>query len=373
MWKCPNFDYTVLIACIAVFLLAALVESLIIPRMLLISKKKRLFDIPDGRKVHTGSIPRLAGLTFFPAMLLSFLPLLCIQILISSQQTVNISFPLFICGLSVLFMTGFKDDLIGVRYLHKFILQLIASAFLIASGNYVNYFYGMFGIYEIPLLTSVVFTLLLCLSIINSINLIDGVDGLASVLVGIASAALGFSFLCSGSYTYALLAFSIVGILISFLRYNFSSRKKIFMGDTGSLTLGYSLAFLVAHYCMITPGESLTDPLPIVVSASVLFVPLFDTIRVLAKRIIQHKPLFYPDKSHVHHKLVFMGHSHKKICIILGSTTVAHLIINIALYRYININLLFLFNIALGVIENLWLNCLVKRKEEQEASTKKLF
>jgi len=361
MWG-NSVNYYNLMGCVVVFLLAVLIESLMIPRVLLISKKKRLFDIPDYRKIHSNPIPRLAGATFLPAMMLSIFPLLCIQYLLfpdllnDSNPSFFISLCLIFCGAILLLLVGVKDDLIGVKYSHKFIYQLIASLFLVGSGNKINFFYGILGIEHVHPVLGILFTLLLTVSIINAINLIDGVDGLAGILISIAAAVLGIYFVLGGLYNYAYLAFSIVGIIVPFLMYNFSSRRKMFMGDTGSLIMGYILSLLTVRCCMLSPEASTGNPLPIVIAASVLFIPLFDTIRVFAVRGIQRKPMFYPDKNHIHHKLLELGCSHLQVCMVLAMITLVHLAMNIALYRYVNVNLLFVINVGLGVMENLFLN-----------------
>ncbi|WP_163219188.1 MraY family glycosyltransferase [Bacteroides sp. 224] len=357
-----DINYYTLVGCVMVFLLAILIESLLIPRVLLISKKKRLFDTPDFRKVHSNPIPRLAGVTFAPAIVLSVLPVLGVLTLLFPDQ-VSFFDPVFIlsssfffCGLFILMLTGVKDDLIGVRYSHKFILQLIAAVCLVCSGIQINHFYGILGIQEIPSVIGVPFTLLLTVAIINAINLIDGVDGLAAILISIAAIVLGTGLFMTGTYTYSFLSFSVVGILIPFLRFNFSTNRKIFMGDTGSLVLGYVISFLVVRCCMLTPYKSPDNPLPVIIAASVLFVPLFDTIRVFAVRIIQHKPVFYPDKNHVHHKLLGLGCSHKQVCLVLGGVTLFHLMVNVCLHQAVNVNILLAINVVLGVVENMFLN-----------------
>ncbi|NDV57780.1 MraY family glycosyltransferase [Bacteroides sp. 519] len=360
MWV-NNINYN-LVGCVVVTLLAIFIESLIIPRVLLIAKKKRLFDTPDFRKIHSNPIPRLAGVTFAPVIVLSVLPVLCILTLLFPNQVsyFNPAFILsascFFCGLIVLMLTGVKDDLIGVRYSHKFILQLIAAIFLVCSGNYINHFYGILGIHEVSPFLGIPFTLLLTVSIINAINLIDGVDGLAAILISIAAAVFGVGFFVTGSYTYAFLSFSVVGVLIPFLRFNFSTNRKIFMGDTGSLVLGFVLSFLAVRCCMLTPGKSPDNPLPVIIAASVLFVPLFDTIRVFGVRFMQHKPIFYPDKNHIHHKLLGLGCSHKQVCLVLGLITLFHLGMNICLHQVVNVNILLVINVILGIIENIFLN-----------------
>lgn len=150
-----------------------------------------------------------------------------------------------ICGASLIFIMGMKDDLIGMRWSYKFVVQLIAALCMIASGTFVNNLYGLFGIYELSPLIGYPLTVFLVVYILNTVNLIDGVDGLASGIVSVAALVLGICLYREHSCHYAALAFAVLGTQIAFLRYNLCSTRKlkIFMGDTGSNLLGYVIAF----------------------------------------------------------------------------------------------------------------------------------
>lgn len=358
------------LGCTVAFILAILIEWIVIPRVLLISKMKRLYDVPDKRKSHKNPIPRLAGITFFPVIMLSFLPLLGLQavfmddpsIIYSSSFIMRLSFVM--CGCMTLVLLGIKDDLIGVRYSHKFIIQIIAALLLTASNTYINNLYGLLGIYELPYYIGLPLTLILVVYIINSINLIDGVDGLAATLTEIATLCLGGFLFAEGNYSYASLAFAISGMLITFTYYNTYSKRKIFMGDTGSLTLGYMVAFLAVHYSMdgaVSAGSTQVVP-PIIIAWSVLFVPLFDTVRVMCVRASKRMPVFSPDRNHIHHKLLDLGYSHRKVTYTLGSCALFIVIFNILLHYILNINLLLILNLMIGILFNIYLNKKLKEK-----------
>ena len=220
------------------------IELLLIPHILLISKRKRLYDIPDSRKSHLECIPRLAGVSFLPAFLLSFLPVVSLY----GGSVRELSF--LICGASLIFIMGMKDDLIGMRWSYKFVVQLIAALCMIASGTFVNNLYGLFGIYELSPLIGYPLTVFLVVYILNTVNLIDGVDGLASGIVSVAALVLGICLYREHSCHYAALAFAVLGTQIAFLRYNLCSTRKlkIFMGDTGATFLGFMLG------CMAVTG-----------------------------------------------------------------------------------------------------------------------
>lgn len=366
-----NFALNPTGCCLAAFLTAILIEMIMLPRVLLISRKKRLYDIPDKRKSHINMIPRLGGVTFFPAISLSFLPISGLLSVwsghlfpvYSPQSIICLSF--MICGVLPLILLGIKDDLIGVRYSHKFLIQIISALLLIASGTYINNLHGLLDIYELPFYIGMPFTILLTIYITNSINLIDGVDGLAATLCMIASLILGIHLIEAANFTMAILAFAIAGTLIPFLYYNCFSRRKLFMGDTGSLTLGYLLAFLAISYSM-QPAETngLTGKPTILIAWSVLFVPMFDTARVMCIRARNGKPVFSPDRNHIHHKLLDLGYSHRKITFTLALATLFLTASNLLMQERININLILVLDIMAGMSFNVYFNLRKKKKSQ---------
>lgn len=189
------------------FTISALMSMIIIPRILVVALKKRLFDIPDSRKVHKEAIPRLGGLSFAPSILfsLSFVSALYCAEYMHRQQiplwllTHTLSeFYLLVCGVILLYLAGLKDDLVGMRYTKKFMVQLVAALLLPLSGLWINNLYGLFGIHELASWIGIPLTILVIVFITNAINLIDGIDGLASGLTGSALLVLGSLFLING-------------------------------------------------------------------------------------------------------------------------------------------------------------------------------
>ena len=320
------------------------IELLLIPHILLISKRKRLYDIPDSRKSHLECIPRLAGVSFFPAFLLSFLPVVSLY----GGSVRELSF--LICGASLIFIMGMKDDLIGMRWSYKFVVQLIAALCMIASGTFVNNLYGLFGIYELSPLIGYPLTVFLVVYILNTVNLIDGVDGLASGIVSVAALVLGICLYREHSCHYAALAFAVLGTQIAFLRYNLCSTRKlkIFMGDTGSNLLGYVIAFLAIHYAMSGSGRG-NGAYVIVIAWSVIFITAYDALCVIISRWRKKKPLFSPDRSHIHHRLLDLGYGHKKVTTILLLLDVVIISMNVFLTKWANVNLIFLIDLLLGL------------------------
>lgn len=177
---------------ILAFISAVILGRIIIPNVLIISMRKRLFDVPDERKVHKRPVPRLGGVTFFPVILFSLCVFTALRLVLGlgpqerEAETLMSEFLFLMGGLTLLYIIGIGDDLVGVRYRRKFLVQIISAAMFPLGGLYINNFYGLFGIYLIPEAVGIPLTMLLVVFITNAINLIDGIDGLASGLSMVA-------------------------------------------------------------------------------------------------------------------------------------------------------------------------------------------
>ena len=204
------------------FGISTYIAWLIIPRILLISFRKKLFDIPDERKVHKHAIPRLGGVSFFPTILFSCCSVLVIRTLMGygistlSASYILPEFLVLICGMVLLYLTGIADDLVGVRYRQKFVIQIICACLFPAVGLWINDFYGLFGIDLLPAWFGIPFTILTIVFITNAINLIDGIDGLASGLSSVALLIFGFLYIEKGLWIYSMFAFSTFGVWFLF-------------------------------------------------------------------------------------------------------------------------------------------------------------
>ena len=334
---------------------------MLLPQILFVAKKKRLFDLPDARKVHRRPIPRLGGVSFFPVILFTFTAI-CIVIsrlgLIDTYDGV-VQFSLEICAIIaanlLLFAIGVKDDLIGVRYRQKLVIQFLAASVMVAGGCWINNLNGFLGIYEISPYIGIPFTIGLVMFMTNTINLIDGADGLASGISGVAVIALGILFYIRGLWMYSLVCAIILGLLIPFFYYNvFKTERKIFMGDTGSLTLGIQLSFLAVRYSMDQGSEIYpTLVAPTAVALSCLFVPIIDALRVMLARMKSKKSPFSPDRRHIHHKLMDLGFPHKKIIICLVSIALFIIGFNYVLIQIVGVTIVLILDFIfwLGFIE----------------------
>lgn len=341
-----------------------------VPRVLLVSYRKRLFDIPDGRKVHTRPVPRLGGVTFFPSILFTVCFLTALWTVAGmppaggSGTLAELLF--FLAGQTLLYAIGIADDLVGVRYRTKFVVQAMAAAMFPLSGLYINDLYGIFGIHHVAAAAGIPLTMLLSVFITNAINLIDGIDGLASGLCMVASAVYGMVFLASGEPLFSLLAFACVGTAIPFFWYNVfgnaSRGRKIFMGDTGSLTLGYMLGFFTVKYCM-DGGVAGTGDVPrVLVAFGVLMVPCLDIVRVVFRRLRTGKNPFLPDKTHIHHKFLAMGFTAGRALVCIQLMSAGFCVFTIAAARYINGTLVLLADIVIWTVLNLWFDRRIRMK-----------
>lgn len=348
---------------ILAFVISVFIARLIIPRILMISLRKKLFDIPDERKIHKRAIPRLGGVSFFPTILFSCCIVLAFRTLtgysISTVQTIYVlpEYLLLVCGMVLLYLTGIADDLMGVRYRQKFVIQIICACFFSIAGLWINNLYGLCGIYFLPAWIGIPLTILIVVFITNAINLIDGIDGLASGLSSVSLLVFGLLFINKGLWSYSMIAFSTVGVLVPFFYYNvFGSAehaRKIFMGDTGSLTLGYILSFLAIKYSQNTDFIPITQG-AFLIAFSTLIVPAFDVVRVVIVRIYHGKSPFEPDKNHIHHQFLAMGFTVRKsmLLILLISCVLSGL--NILLMPNVNNTILLIGDIIVWIGLNLW-------------------
>ncbi|WP_290430561.1 MraY family glycosyltransferase [Paramuribaculum intestinale] len=367
---------TWIICCFLSTLLSVLFAGILIPQILLVSYRRKLFDMPDERKIHRGTVPRLGGIAFTPVILFSVSLLLGMSILMVNTDMENmmrinaqaISFGL--CALLLMYLTGMSDDLIGVRYRAKFVVQIFCAVLLIGAGMYVNDLHGIIGLGHISPWFGIPLTILIVVYVVNAINLIDGIDGLASGLSSAAFIIYGTAFLMIGKPIFAMLSFACLGVLIQFFYYNvFGSaerKKKIFMGDTGSLTIGLLLAFMGLALLQWSPDKFPTFRTnPMILAVSPLIIPCFDVVRVFLHRVRRHGNPFLPDKTHIHHKMLAIGLNQRLAMVLIVVASITFSIANILLSRYVEVNLLLILDILLWTLANLWLTRHIRSRERR--------
>ncbi|MEO6915951.1 MAG: MraY family glycosyltransferase [Chitinophagaceae bacterium] len=288
-----------------------------IPAIIKVSEEKMLFDVPDARKIHISPIPSLGGLGIFAGFVITCL------ITISFQNASEFQF--FIAASLVIFFLGIKDDILIISPMKKFIGQFIAAFLVIFKGGVaIKSMHGFLGIHELPVIFSILLTYFTVLVIINSFNLIDGVDGLAGSLGFMASTIFGLYFLKIELIPYACLSLALSGSLAAFLIFNFQP-AKIFMGDTGSLLIGLITSILVIKFINVSgdPNISFRVEAAPAIGFAVLMIPLLDTLRVFAIRIINKRSPFSADRNHVHHLLLDRGLTHQQVTMTLVSVNLA--------------------------------------------------
>jgi UDP-N-acetylmuramyl pentapeptide phosphotransferase/UDP-N-acetylglucosamine-1-phosphate transferase len=295
---------------------AFIITFLAIPVVLQIAEQKKLFDVPDERKVHTLPVASLGGVGIFGGFLLASL--------LSIQGYINPEFQYFFAAAIVIFFLGLKDDLMVLSATKKFIGQMIAASILIHLGGIrLDSMHGLFGFDKLPEAFSLALSYLTIIVVINSFNLIDGVDGLAGTLGSLTMLAFGSYFFFIGQDAYALLSFAMAGSLVAFLIFNHSP-ARIFMGDSGSLMIGLVNSILVIKFISVADSPEIAVPITSAVAMgfAILIVPLLDTLRVFSIRIFNRRSPFTPDRNHVHHLLLDRGLSHTAVTVILTTVNI---------------------------------------------------
>lgn len=326
-----------------------------IPQIIAVSNHRQLFDAPNERSVHRTPIPLLGGVGIIFSML--------ITTLLTHWHLNIIGNNIVFIGILIHFILGVRDDLLPVKPLQKLVLQALVAGLMIYSGIQLTSLQGIFGVYEINSFVGIPLSLLVFLIVINAYNLIDGINGLAGGIALVATLFFGVWFSLVGQVFFALLAFSSLGAILAFLYYNVSP-AKIFMGDSGSISIGFILTVLLIHFVEVNNelvDNALAFKASISIGISVLFVPLFDFFRVFFWRILQKKSPFLPDKNHIHHLLLKVGYSQLKAAIILVTFNVFIISITYFLQYLGNFNLLIL-QLSLGSISTWVLSFLVKKR-----------
>ena len=323
------FVQNLLLFSLVVFACAFVLSLKSFPLIVYISYFKNIIVVPNERSSHNQKTPYLGGLgisfgsffvsSFFGALILS---------------GSDLSIVLAITSALILLLTaGIKDDIIGLSPLKKIIIEVVSALiFILLTDIRIDNFYGLFGINEISVFISYIFTIFVFIIIINSYNLIDGIDGLAASLAILILSILLFYFISTKMLLPILAISSMLGALVAFMRYNlFSVKRKIFMGDGGSLVVGFTLAYLSIMVLNTSLTESSFNfPHKPVFILSLFAFPLLDTLRVMILRVYNKKSPFCADKNHLHHLFLKNGFTHLKSTIFI--TLYSLLVIIISFY-----------------------------------------
>lgn len=350
-----------------------LLAGIIIPKILLIAFRKKLFDSVNERKIHTGIVPRVGGLAFMPSLAFSYCLVLGVSLCFDAPGVLGYiesairPTTFMVCAITLMYLVGFADDLIGVRYRAKFVIQICSAILIIVSGLWVKNLYGFMGIESWPDILGWIFTAVCIIFVINAVNLIDGIDGLASGLSMVALIWYSVVLWSEGEYLYLIMCGATLGTLIPFFYYNVfgktDSHTKIFMGDTGSLTIGLVLVFLCLGI-LNTPRTGLGIEHNIFVMAiAPLIVPCFDVVRVFMHRLRRGRNPFEPDKCHIHHKMLALGMKQWQALILILVSDMGFVCVNYFLSSVIQPTWIILLDVVVWTGLNIMMTNMIRRRE----------
>lgn len=305
-----------------------LASAYLIPKVSRISSSKGLMDQPNNRSSHLKSTPSLGGIAFYIIFILT---------LYFTDQFDNLTISKSILpGATLMFFMGLKDDIVGLSPKVKFGGQILACLFILSHPTFdFDNLNGFLGVFIIPIWIGKPLSLLIMITIINAYNLIDGIDGLAASLGTVALTCFAICFFWIENNFLGLTAVSMIGTLLGFLFFNLSERKKIFMGDTGSLLIGFLISLMSIRLLSL---DAELNPLPFdqkyipLLMGIIILLPIYDVIRVFIIRIIEGRPALTADRNHLHHVIIDkLNWSHRRASFALSFLSFLILAISIVI------------------------------------------
>ncbi|MDQ4148563.1 MAG: undecaprenyl/decaprenyl-phosphate alpha-N-acetylglucosaminyl 1-phosphate transferase [Actinomycetota bacterium] len=326
---------------LVLMVVAAAITYTVTPLVLSFSRRIGAVDVPDDRKVHAVPTPTLGGAAIFAGFVGALALASLMEPFREAVRPISVwpapELVAILIGAAIIFVMGVVDDVRGLEAPVKLSGQLLAAGFVFLAGVRLEYFrFPLRGVGSLSMSpdVSAIATILWIVVIVNAVNLMDGLDGLAAGVTAIAATTffvytyqLSRQGLVGPEPTAALVSAIIVGVTVGFLRFNFNP-AKIFMGDSGSMTLG----FLLATATVAGVGRSATQNpsdisaaflfyLPLVIPLIVLAIPILDTALAVIRRARKGRPVFHADKEHLHHRLLEIGHGHKQAVLIMYTWT----------------------------------------------------
>ena len=306
-----------------------------------------LVDKPNERSSHTRTIPRVGGIAIFvPYLALG----LILQLFNADLLTNSVAYWL---GLATIVALGTADDRLNLPSSIKFLIQFaVASYYVLSSGNYVDNMYGLFGMGALPESLGIFLSIITVVYLINAVNLIDGVDGLSA---GTSLLSIGLlTTLMGGGENYFSLAFIGLGLLV-FMGFNYSEKRKIFLGDAGSLGLGFVLATLAMEF-LFSENNHISDLNlnPVIVAILILGYPIADTMRVFIIRLSMGVSPFTADRRHMHHVLLDKGFTHFGVTTFIMSVIAGFVLVNKFLAPRLDSHLMILLNVGAMILIHLF-------------------
>ena len=310
------FIYGLIILLFALFL-----SSFLFKRYIIVAKKYNLYKGYNDRSSHSGQVYTGSGILLAFVLLVADIVLDTISIFDFNSISIVITSSVLVAIL------GFYDDFMEISAFHKYIILTFIIGMNINTGtlndNIIINLHGFLGIYDIPYWAGLSFTGFVYLAVINAINLMDGIDTYLAIFCSFVFLLFGIIFINGGDTTYALICLLIISSLSVFLRYNLSKTKKLFVGDAGSLFLGFWIAyFLVIRINFIEYDgyynffSTKIENLP-VLAVAIINIPVLDTIRVMFVRVLKRKSPFAADRNHIHHIFIDKGFTHLKTSLLL--------------------------------------------------------
>jgi len=330
---------------LASLLIAFIVSARVVPAVINVSRQLKLFAVPNGRSSTIYHTPTLGGIAIFIGFMMG--------LTLTRDGYILPGLSFIIGGVMIMFFVGLKDDIVTLSATKKLAAQLLVAGILIFLGHFrFTSLHGFLGIETIPYVPSVLLTGFVFIVFINAFNLIDGIDGLAAGLSILSASFFGIWFYLSGHPEFTIISFSLVGSLIGFFFYNvYGKKNKIFMGDTGSLTLGTIMAILVIQFneFNLDPTAPYAIAAAPAVSFGIVIYPLMDTLRVFAIRIIQMKSPFTADKNHTHHRLLALSLDHRSATYLILLVNILFSV-SVIFLQGVGVELLMLYNFLVGGI-----------------------
>ena len=323
-------------------LTAFLIAFLAVPKLIYFAQKLRLLDDAGDRSSHKVSTPFFGGIAIFTGIICSLLFWTDIE----DIQYILVS-------ISIVFIVGIVDDLRQITAFKKLMGQISATLILIFLGDIqIESMHGVLGVYDLPVWIGTLFTIFVVIVITNGFNLIDGVDGLAGGIGLVSSFSFGVIALINEQSDMAIIAFTLMGALIGFLKYNFYP-ARIFMGDTGSLVVGMILSILAINciqYGLVTETLKFPNKGPLLAIAF-LAIPLFDSLRVFIVRVLKGDRPLIAGRDHIHHALLDLNYGHKYTSIILCAISVFLILGSYFLLEYnVNVSIAILAGVGYFVL-----------------------
>ena len=309
-----------------------LISYLLMPNIIYLAIRKNLFStlkpVLNGGEIR--KISNLGGIAIFVGLRITHSLFIDLE---------NFPSNYYIAALFIIFLVGLNDDLTGMRPLNRLIAQITVALVIVIPGDlYVHSLDGMFGIYELNPMLGMFLSAFFIVGLINAFNLIDGIDGLAGSLALLIMLAFAYLFYLLHSTDLALLCLAFSGTLIAFLIYN-AHPAKIFMGDSGAYIIGFTMGTLsialvngISQNSLEIAGTTVHSAYGIV--SAMLFLPIFDTIRVFTLRLCNKQHPFKGDSNHMHHRLIKLGFTHSQIAGTFVVTTLALTLCSILLHNF---------------------------------------